>query len=161
MGSAPPHPKKWGSTRKGDRTVPILNYTTSIAAAKTVAEIQQLLAKAGAEQVIVRYGKNGEPMALVFELNGEMYMLPCRAEAVHDKLRRDRAVPARYKNLDQALRVAWRILKDWTEAQVAIIQTGMVKAEEVMLPYMIMQGDKTVYDSFVEQRAERLLEQKG
>jgi hypothetical protein len=141
--------------------VPILNYTTTIAASKTVGEIQQLLAKAGAEQVIVRYGKTGEPTALVFELAGEMYMLPCRAEAVHDKLWRDRSVPARYKTIDQSLRVAWRILKDWTEAQVAIIQTGMVKAEEVMLPYMLMQGEQTVYQSFVEQRSERLLEAKG
>lgn len=140
--------------------MPILNYTTTIAASKTVAEIQTILAKAGAEQVIIRYGKGGDPASLVFELKGEMYMLPCRAEAVHKKLLRDRSVPGRLSTPEQALRVAWRILKDWVEAQVAIISTGMVDIQEVMLPYMIMTKNKTVYDSFVEQRSERLLEVK-
>lgn len=140
--------------------MPILNYTTTIAATKTVAEIQGILAKAGAEQIIIRYGKDAQPSALVFELKGEMYMLPCRVEAVHKTLMADRKVPGRYSTREQALRVAWRILKDWVEAQAAIIATGMVKVEEVMLPYMIMHDNKTVYDSFVEQRAERLLEQK-
>lgn len=140
--------------------MPILNYTTTIAASKTVAEIQAILAKAGAEQVIIRYGKNAEPSALVFELKGEMYMLPCRSEAIYEKLRRDRSVPARLTTPEQALRVAWRILKDWTEAQAAIISTGMVDAQEAMLPYMILHENKTVYDNYREQRAERLLEQK-
>lgn len=140
--------------------MPILNYTTTIAATKTVAEIQSILAKSGAEQVIIRYGKDREPTALVFELQGEMYMLPCRAEQVHNKLWRDRAVAARYKTIEQAQRVAWRILKDWVEAQTAIIATGMVDVQEVMLPYMLLRDDQTVYDNFREQRSERLLEQK-
>lgn len=138
----------------------ILNYTTQIAATKTVGEIQLILAKAGAEQVVIRYGKDAQPTAIVFELQGEMYMLPCRVEAVHKMLRSARGIANKLRTPEQAQRVAWRILKDWIEAQVAIIQTGMVKVEEVMLPYMLMQGDKTVYDSFVEQRADRLLERK-
>lgn len=113
--------------------MPLLNYTTSIAATKTVAEIQTLLAKAGAEQVIIRYDKSADPTALVFELLGEMYMLPCRVEAVQQKLMKDRSVPPKFKTREQAMRVAWRILKDWTEAQVAIISTGMVEAAWVTL----------------------------
>lgn len=140
--------------------MPILNYTTTIAATKTVAEIQTILAKAGAEQVIIRYGKNGEPTALVFELSGEMYMLPCRHGEVYKMLARTKGVPARLRTTEQASRVAWRIIKDWVEAQVAIISTGMVDAQEVMLPYMLLRDDQTVYDNFREQRAERLLEQK-
>lgn len=139
--------------------MPILNYTTTIAASKTVAEIQSTLAKAGADQVVVRYAK-GEPTALVFELKGEMYMLPCRADAVFALLKRTHGIAARLRTPEQAGRVAWRILKDWIEAQAAIISTGMVEAQEVMLPYMITHEDKTVYDSFREQRADRLLESK-
>lgn len=140
--------------------MPILNYTTSIAAGKTVAEIQALLAKAGAEQVIIRYGKDAEPTALVFELKGEMYMLPCRSEQVAAILRRTSGVTAKQRTPEHALKVAWRILKDWVEAQAAIISTGMVDVQEVMLPYMILHDNKTVYDNFVESRADRLLEDK-
>lgn len=140
--------------------MPILNYTTTIAAQKTVAEIQAILAKAGAEQVIIRYGKNAEPSALVFELQGEMYMLPCRHGEVYKLLTRTKGVPSRLRTTEQATRVSWRILKDWVEAQAAIIATGMVEAQEVMLPYMVLRDNQTVYDNFREQRAERLLTQK-
>lgn len=140
--------------------MPILNYTTTIAASKTVSEIQTILAKAGAEQVIIRYGKDREPTALVFELKGEMYMLPCRSDAVFALLKKTSGVAAKLRTPEQALRVAWRILKTWIEGQVAIIQTGMVEAQEVMLPYMLLSDNQTVYDNFREQRAERLLESK-
>lgn len=139
--------------------MPILNYTTTVAASKSVAEIQSILAKAGAQQTVIRYGKDTQPTALVFELQGEMYMLPCRAEAVH-KILKGQRIDARYRTVEHANRVAWRILKDWVEAQAAIIATGMVDAQEVMLPYMLLRDDQTVYDNFREQRADRLLEAK-
>ena len=37
---------------------------------------------------------------------------------------------------EQAHRVAWRIVKDWLEAQLALIQTEMVRLDQVMLPYL-------------------------
>jgi hypothetical protein len=46
----------------------------------------------------------------------------------------------------QAIRTAWRIVKDWTEAQLAIIETRMVKTEQVFLPYAIMRDNKTLYE---------------
>ena len=46
----------------------------------------------------------------------------------------------------QATRVAWRILKDWIEAQLALLDTGMVELEEIFLPYML-QGDQTLYQA--------------
>ncbi len=139
--------------------MPILNYTTTIAATKTVSEIQAILGKAGADQIVIRYSK-GEPTALVFELGGEMYMLPCRAEAVLKSLQKTAGVSAKQRTPEHAMRVAWRILKDWVEAQVAIVATGMVKVEEVMLPYMLLRDNQTVYDNYREQHAERLLESK-
>lgn len=142
--------------------MPILNYTTTIAATKTVGEIQTLLTKAGADQITVRNNKEREPAALIFELGGEMYILPCRADAILKTLQKDRSIPAKYRTPEQALRVAWRIILVWVEAQVAIIQVGMVDMQEVMLPYMVLDEAKqaTVYDSFREQRADRLLEVK-
>lgn len=34
--------------------------------------------------------------------------------------------------MDQAERVAWRILKDWVEAQMALLDIEMVKFEEII-----------------------------
>lgn len=37
----------------------------------------------------------------------------------------------------QAERVAWRILKRWVDTQLAFIETGMIKFEEVFLSYIV------------------------
>ena len=37
---------------------------------------------------------------------------------------------------DQAYRVAWRNILDWVQAQMALLEIGMAKMEEVFLPYM-------------------------
>ncbi|GAI93622.1 unnamed protein product, partial [marine sediment metagenome] len=62
----------------------------------------------------------------------------------------------RYVNRAQAVRIAWRIVKDWTQAQAAIIETEMVKTEQVFLPYAITKDGQTVYDLF-EQRQIKML----
>lgn len=59
------------------------------------------------------------------------------------------------KTAEQAQRVAWRVLKSWIEAQIAIIETGMVAADEVFLPYQIVQGGETVYEAYL--RSDRAL----
>jgi hypothetical protein len=89
-----------------------------------------------------------EPAALVFELHQRSYRLPCRHEAVHKMLTRDRKVTAKYRTQEQALRVAWRILKDWIEAQVAILETGMVQMDEVFLPYQMLSSGQTFYEEY-------------
>jgi hypothetical protein len=129
--------------------MPLLNYTTTIAATKTVGEIQTLLAKAGASRIMVEYDAKAEPSALFFELRGQGYRLPCRNEAVFKALKADRGVPARLTTPEQANRVGWRILKDWTEAQLAIIQTGMVAVDEVFMPYQVMANGATLYEHYV------------
>ena len=48
---------------------------------------------------------------------------------------------------EQAEKVAWRILKDWVDAQMALIEIEMVKMEEVFLPYTIIDNfGTTVYE---------------
>ena len=45
--------------------------------------------------------------------------------------------------------MAWRIVKDWVEAQMALLATGMVELEEIFLPYMLS-GDRTLYQVLTE-----------
>lgn len=140
--------------------MPLLNYTTTVASEKTAATIAQILAGAGARSVLTEYARAGEvagrPCGLAFSLEGptgvHQYRLPVDIAAVEGVLKRDRSIAARFKTREQAERVAWRILKDWVEAQVAIIATRMVAADEVFLPYMLVAPDVTVYNAFLEER---------
>jgi len=61
-------------------------------------------------------------------------------------------VERRYQNKYQAVRTAWRIVKDWVEAQMAILETEMVTMEEVFLPYLLVAGDKTLYQAIAESK---------
>ena len=134
--------------------MPLLNYTTSIAADKTAHEIAAVLSKAGATQVLTDYA-NGRPTGLAFALDTptgvRRYRLPVDAPAVEQVLRKQR-VERRYQSTEQAERVAWRIVKDWVLAQVAIIETQMVAADQVFLPYMLTSATETIYDLFIAEQ---------
>lgn len=49
---------------------------------------------------------------------------------------------------DQAERVAWRIVKDWLAAQLAILETEMVDVQQVFLPYFLNRQGQTLYEVY-------------
>lgn len=134
--------------------MPILNYTTSINPEKTVAEIQMKLAKAGAQAVLCEYDEDGIMKAISFRINTSTgflsFRLPSNIEGIYKKLLDNSRVPTRLKTHEQATRVAWRILKDWVEAQLAIIEAEMADIKEVFLPYVQNPDGKTLYESLSE-----------
>jgi hypothetical protein len=48
----------------------------------------------------------------------------------------------------QAERVAWRIIKDWVETQMAILESQMVQMEEIFLPYMVNRQGQTFFEAY-------------
>lgn len=131
----------------------LLNYTTSVSAERTASEIIRILANAGASQILTDY-RGGKPTGVAFSLETPMgmrqYRLPVDPAPVEQVLRKQRVAP-RYQGAQQAEKVAWRIMKDWIEAQLALIETRMVSVDEIFLPFMML-GDRTVYDLYVEQQ---------
>jgi hypothetical protein len=126
----------------------ILNYTTKIKASKTAGEIQFLLAQKGASAIAVDY-QNGEPEALSFRLpingNETAFRLPCNWRGVLSVMSADRKIAQSMRTEDQAKRVAWRIVKDWMQAQIAIIESGQALTEEVFLPYAVTGSGQTLF----------------
>jgi len=58
---------------------------------------------------------------------------------------------------EQAARVAWRVVKDWLEAQLAMIEAGMVDLEQVFLAYAQNPAGETIYEVMRSQRFSNLL----
>lgn len=129
--------------------MPILNYTTKIDSYKTITEIQQILSKAGATKMIVDNDASGLPVALTFciQWNGNFtaFSLPCNFEGVLRSMRNNRKVPRNLCNEEQALRVGWRIVKDWTQAQLAIVEAQLASLPEVFLPYAVTKQGTTLF----------------
>lgn len=141
--------------------MPILNYTTKIDYYKTLTEIQQLLAKAGAKKVVIDNDSSNLPIALTFclEWNGIMtaFALPCNFEGVLKAMKRSSKVPRSLCTEEQALRVGWRIVKDWTASQVAIVDAQLCSMAEVFLPYVVSKEGKTLFKYMDEGGGNQLL----
>jgi hypothetical protein len=133
----------------------LMNYTTTVPVRATIEQIQRILVSAGAHQILTEYGDKGMPIGIAFSIvtpgGPRQFSLPVNADAVQRVLKRDR-VPPRYASAEHAQRVAWRILKDWMEAQLAIVRTEMVALEQVMLPYMHGNDGRTVYEVYRDQQ---------
>lgn len=130
--------------------MPLKNYTTSINARKTASEISQMLAEHGAKAVMLDYDDNGEVSALSFKVNVEGndvgFRLPADWKAVQHILKNDSDVTAtKHQTESHAKRVAWRIIKDWVDSQLALLETRMVEIEEVFLPYAVDNQGETLY----------------
>lgn len=134
--------------------MPILNYTTTVSSDKTIGEIQRKLRDFGANAVLVEYGPDGEETSISFRYlcNGVMisFQLPVRLDAIY-KILCEQCTP-RYQTTEQAARVAWRIIKDWVEAQLAIVEAEQAELVEVFLPYAqnALTG-KTLYKSMQDE----------
>lgn len=130
----------------------ILNYTTTIDAFKTVSEIEYILVKHKAKSVMKNY--EGESITgLSFLIDTGTVQVPIRLPVKVDEclevLKREKRNSSRSNikaTREQAERVAWRILKDWDEAQMALLDIEMVRLEEIFLPYIEMRNGQTIYE---------------
>ncbi len=129
----------------------IANYSTTVTALKSIGEIQGILVAHGAKHILMDYD-NGEPIGLSFIVQTPYGDTPFRLPANIDKtwavLNKQRVRSTVPKEL--ASRVAWRILRDWTRAQMAILETEMVSIDQIFLPYMQMQGGKILYEVMLD-----------
>ncbi len=135
--------------------MPIANYTTSVGADRTVQEIQSILVKHGARQMLLDYDANGQIMSLSFIVDTPYgaipFRLPANALAVQKVLEQDR-VGQRYLTYEHCVKVTWRILKDWVRAQMALLETEMVTVEQIFLPYMVVDEKSTLYEKMIDSK---------
>lgn len=143
--------------------------STEIPVLRTVGEIQSFLVRAGAVQVLTSYDpKTREASGLCFTLDiGGLtvpFKLPARVDPIFKILNNSRSYNrSSYakEDMEQAKRVAWRQLYRWIQAQVALIETGMVQASEVFYPYLQVNAEQTVYERAIAQGVERLALTEG
>lgn len=132
--------------------MPIKNYTTKIPALQTVGEIQGILAAHGAKKIMMDYGEDGKVKSVVFALETATglrgYLLPARIDGVAAVLAKQR-VKCDYETAE---RVAWRIVKDWIDAQMAFLESEQAAMDEIFLPYMVDNEGQTLYNVFLENR---------
>lgn len=144
--------------------MPILNYTTDVSCKKTAGELQGMLAAKGAQRVSVDYDADGNPAAVEFMITIHEapvhFRLPCNVDGVQRALLRAR-LHHRKQSREHARNVAWRIVKNWCEAQLAIVESNQAEMAEVFLPYAIDSNGESMYALFKESKQKQLKAANG
>ena len=136
----------------------ILNYTTTVDTFKTVSEIEYILVKHKAKSVMKEYeGESIVALSFMIDTGTQQIpiKLPARVEECLKVLKKEKRENPRKQIKDtkeQAERVAWRILKDWIAAQMALLDIEMVKFEEIFLPYIVDKNGQTIFERLEERQ---------
>lgn len=128
-------------------TMAIKNYTTKVDVYTSLGEIQGALARGGATKIMVDYD-GGKPVAISFAIQTPLglrgYTLPAAVDGTLRVFQKQRIKPER----EQAEMTAWRNIRDWVLAQMALVESCDVPVDQVFLPYMADKAGRTVYDVY-------------
>lgn len=142
----------------------ILNYTTTVPVNRTIGQINEVLIKAKAQAIMSEY-ENGRVSHVSFRIETDQgllsYRLPCNVEGVFAIIKKDSKIPVAQRTIEKAERIAWRIVKDWLEAQMAMVEAKLAVLPQIMLPYMQTNNGETLYARFSNRQLSNLLSYDG
>lgn len=128
----------------------IINYTTKIDPEQTIGEIQKMLSRYNVEAMMTNYdGPYVSGVSFRIRIDGRQlsFQMPCNWRAVVEIFKKQ-GIRLKHGGTveEQAIRTAWRIIKDWVEAQLALVEINMTTLPQVFLPYAIMRDGRTLYE---------------
>jgi hypothetical protein len=137
----------------------IKNYTSTVDVERTIARIEQLLAKAGAVGIQKEYA-SGKPVAMIFTVkapDGDGVFdvrVPVSVEPVYKSINASRkrnawTEAAQKADRQQAERTAWKLIQDWIEVQLSLIQLRQAELLQVFMPYLY-DGKRTMFEAMKE-----------
>ena len=140
--------------------MPLKNYTSVVPASHSITYIERKLVQNGAKQILKEYDDAGRAIGITFFISVDgkelPFKLPAKIAECENVLRSNlssRAKPeTRKKIAPQAERTAWKILSDWVEAQMAMIELAQVEMMEVFLPYLYSHQKKQTFFELAKER---------
>ena len=143
----------------------IRNYTSSVPVTNSINYIEHRLSTAGASH-IAKFYEGNRPVGMIFQITHNnvplTFKLPAKSESVFNVLYNavKRPRPSTKDNIRmQSDRTAWKILSDWIDIQVTMIQLEQAEFTEVFLPYFYDQkSNKTLFEKVASNEI-RLLNQ--
>lgn len=156
------------------------NYTSNVPVSQTIYRIEQVLIRCGVVGIMKEYtGTDGEIAAITFQIEAPTGKITIRLPADKnkaldalwldyadgDKLNAkgdalegwySRKKKRRADFAEQAARTAWKIVQDWVEVQMSMIQMRQADTLQVFLPY-VFDGKRTYWQALQETNYRGLL----
>ena len=138
-----------------------LAYTTVVPASRTAGEVVAMLGEHGAHAVGLTYSDrkpNGVNFLLDTPAGRAAFALPVDSAGMLRVLSKtgNPAVRPKHRTPEHAERVAWRVVRQWLEAQLALVEAQLAKLDQVMLPYQVQDDGRSLYEVYVEGRQRAL-----
>jgi len=156
------------------------NYTSDVPISTTIMRIEQTLIRCGVTGIEKDYRPDSSVVAITFKIELEegkpmRVRLPANVKEAQEALYRDymgddllpdgKVVYGSRKRRtledfrDQAERTSWKIIQDWVEVQMSMIQMKQADFREVFLPYF-WDGRQTFFGRIKESGFRALLPEK-
>lgn len=136
------------------------NYTSSVPVDRTISRIEAMLVKFGASGIMKTYDPKQQIASVVFSIiepttNRRIGIsLPANIDQVHQALKVKLKPKRGYMDArrqaaiaDQAPRTAWKLMQDWLEVQLSLIEMRQVELLQVFLPFVNVGGGKVFYEA--------------
>ena len=141
------------------------NYTSTVPASRSIMNIEKCLITHGATDIAKTYEggqTKGIKFAIMIDGKSMVFALPARIEncqRVLEGMTTSRTRPETLAKIpDQASRTAWKIVLDWIEIQMAMIDLAQIEMLEVFLPYVfIAEKNCTVFELAKDNGFKKLL----
>lgn len=133
------------------------NYTSTVPATTSMTNIEKCLVEAGATDISKKY-ENQVCVAVRFRMMVNMkplfFELPARIEPCFKVLWKEVKRPqpdTKTRTMQQAERTAWKIISDWVQIQLSMIQLEQAELLQVFLPYVFNPAtEQTFYNQMKE-----------
>lgn len=130
---------------------------------RTIARIEEVLAEAGVQGIQKEFD-GGRLSALSFVVllpnsHPVKIRLPADTKAVYQTMASAVKKPHRgtlERIKEQADRTAWKLMQDWVEVQISLIQMQKIDFLQVFLPY-VWDGERTFYTALKDSGYKNLL----
>jgi len=145
------------------------NYTSTVPANLSISLIEAKLAANGATKILKEYSEDGKVESIAFtkQINGlEIpFKLPARIEKCQTILKSFVKKPRAdtLKRIEQqAQRTAWKIIYDWVDVQMSLIELAQAEFMQVFLPYVYdYSKEQTYFEKLKARGYQKLLQGAG
>lgn len=139
----------------------IKNYTTQVPVVRSIENIELLLVKFGATNIMKQY-EGGMVKAISFLITIDTmpfaFKLPADVKACYVWLKKQQPKRNDKNLLEQAARIAWKHQHEWLHIQLTSIMLSQLEKLQALLPYVYDPNtNATFYDKLKEQKFQNLL----